>query len=126
MLKVLNILAIAYLAVAPGMNVDRLIHSVSLCRYTEPVQVAQADHCGHNHAPKPEPQQKECPHFDSDTPLATAMPVVHAQPEIAAALPVLNPPVLEIALPASAGRTSEDDPRPPPGPEHLRTVILLV
>jgi hypothetical protein len=131
MLKWLNILAIAYLAIAPGMDVGRLIHSVNLCRLADPVghsQVAEqpAHHCGHSHAPKPEPQEEECPHLHEVIVHATAMPVVQLQPVVAAALPALNPPVLELQSPVSACRVSEDAPRPPPGPPLFGTIILQV
>src|SRR5688572_1051096 len=102
MLKWLNILAIAYLAIAPGMDVGRLIHSVNLCRFADPVghnAVAEkpATHCGHNHQPtQPEPQEEECPHIHSVAAHTAAMPVAQLQPVVGAALPTLNPPVLEL------------------------------
>jgi hypothetical protein len=132
MLKWLNILAIAYLAIAPGMDVGRLIHSVNLCRFADPAghttTVAQADaHCGHNHKPtKPEPQEEECPHLHSVTVHTAAMPVAQLQPVEGAALPTLNPPVLEMQAPFSACHVSDDDPRPPPGPMLVGIVVLLV
>jgi hypothetical protein len=132
MLKWLNILAITYLAIAPGMDVGRLIHSVNLCRLADPVghatTVAQADTlCGHNHTPaRPEPQEEECPHLHSVTVHTAAMPVAPLQPVVGAALPTLNPPVLELQSPVSACRVSDDDPRPPPGLMLVGIVVLLV
>jgi hypothetical protein len=131
MLKLLNILAIAYLAIAPGMNVDRLIHAVNLCRFADPAghhqTIEASHHCGRSHAPRPEPEPRdECPHLHNVSVHATAMPVVQLQPVVLAATPTLNPPILEVREPASVTALAHDDPRPPPGPELVGIVILLV
>ncbi|MDC1141860.1 hypothetical protein OAU50_02110 [Planctomycetota bacterium] len=47
MRRFLGILVVLYLAMAPGMNVAQLLHSVSLCQYFQ-TQVSSND-CSHHH-----------------------------------------------------------------------------
>jgi hypothetical protein len=130
MLKCLNILAVAYLAAAPGMDVGRLIHSVNLCRFADPTSharsCAEAHECsGHSHEPQPEPE-KDCPHLHEVAVYAPAMAAAPLQSIVVAALPSLCIPVIGLYAPLYLCHFSDDDPRPPPGPELVGTVVLLV
>ena len=133
MLKLLNILVVAYLAIAPGMNVEAFIHSVNLCTYTAPQVAAEApahDHCGHDHGSPTEddaPEEHEhCPHVHQAIPPANVMPVVQVQSFDQLPCPALT----EVSTLSSGSAHKQapviDDSRPPPGPEIVATTILLI
>ena len=133
MIKLLNILAVAYLAIAPGMNVSRLLHAVDFCQYLEPhVVVAHVEthsDCTH-HTPKDqqptETPKDDCPHLTQLTVDMGAIPVV----SIVSSSTPLNPALCWIAeatvtctysLPASPG----DARAPPDTPRTGITQILI-
>ena len=130
MMNWLNILAVAYLAAAPGMDVGRLIHSINLCHFADPAShtlIGEGCHdcSGHDHAPTPEPKE-DCPHLHEVAVYAPAMAVAQLQSIEVAALPSPGLPVSELQAPLYICHVSDDDPRPPPGPDLVGTVVLLV
>lgn len=143
MVKLLNILVVAFLAVAPGMNVHVLIHSADLCAYIAPtvveitdgVQVeAEVTHCGHRHhcdtqqdQPKDNPDDHDgCPHICSSVAPATAAPVMQVRSFDAPAYPSAVCILLNHVEAAFPGGPKLDDSRPPPGPDGVATTILLI
>lgn len=133
MLKLLNILVVAYLAIAPGMNVEAFIHSVNLCAYTAPQVAAEAPsqtiHCGHNHscpAPDTPDEPEDCPHIHEAVPPANVMPVVQVQSFDQLPCPALNEVSTLAAGNAHTHVPATDDSRPPPGPDVVATTILLI
>jgi len=131
MMRLLNILAIIYLAAAPGMNVGQLIHAVDLCRLADPAghqQAVQAEsHCPH-HAPRPEPkpEPQDCPHMHEVAMPTPAMPAVQPVSTTSAALPALHLPLFEVLAPQIGLFAATDTVRPPPGPPLVGITILLV
>ena len=134
MLKLLNILVVAYLAVAPGMNVEVLIHSVNLCDYTAPQvateQPAQASHCGHDHGcPTQEdtPEETEgCPHIHQAVSPTTAMPAMQVQSFDDQPCPAVCEVSSLTPISVLAQVPVIDHSRPPPGPDLVATTILLL
>lgn len=129
MLKLLNILLAASLAVAPGLSVNGLLHSLSLCDLLAPEagHMRPAEyHCGHDHQkPQPEDKPTHCHHVDGVGQTVIA-PVLNLAPDYEAAPPraclvstsMLQPPVLLPALPK--------DPRPPPGEPRVGSTFILI
>ncbi|MBZ0136791.1 MAG: hypothetical protein K8I27_10500 [Planctomycetes bacterium] len=139
MLKLLNILIVAYLAIAPGMNVEAFIHSVNLCRVTAPkvMQEPVPAACAHAHCPTSQsddtreqsPQDQEpdsCPHLGSNVAPVNAMPAAVVQSFDMQACPVLvdysplSPPR------AAVSRPINNDAHPPPTATLKGITILLV
>ena len=133
MIKLLNILLAVSLAVAPGLSVDGLLHSLKLCdlltpesTHMRPASQAAAQHCGHEHQqPKPEDEPTDCHHVDGVA-QAQISPLLNLAPEYAPEPPHISlvnasmqqPPVLLPALPK--------DPRPPPGEPRVGTTFILI
>lgn len=133
MLKLLNILVVAYLAIAPGMNVEAFIHSVNLCAYTAPQVAAEVpaetNHCGHSHGcPSPDtPDEPEgCPHIHQTVAPANAMPAMQIQSFDEQPCPALNELHTVTLVSVAARSLLVDHSRPPPGPEIVSTTILLI
>jgi hypothetical protein len=130
MLKLLNILLAVSLAVAPGLSINGLLHSLELCDLLAPEtsHMRPAAHCAHHHQdtpPEPEDQPKDCNHVDGVSQSVIA-PVLGVAPDFQP-LPshtclvgtgMLQPPVLLPALPK--------DPRPPPGEPRVGSTLILI
>jgi hypothetical protein len=127
MVKVANILLAFFLALAPGMDATRLLHSLAACD-SAAEQVATQEHEGHHHhgeEPCNDRPQQECPHFKN---------FPHGSPVLALAAPVSvfipGPPVCATPLLSAAPQRvvckSSLDSRPPPGPPLVGCVKLLI
>lgn len=132
MVKLLNILLTVSLAVAPGLSVNGLIHSLSLCDllapdagHMRPAEPA-AQHCGHHHQqpqPQPDDEPTDCHHVDGVAQVVIAPPLSFSPeylppPVVLLGTGMLQPPVLLPALPK--------DPRPPPGETRVGTTFILI
>ncbi|MCZ7607383.1 MAG: hypothetical protein M5U25_15200 [Planctomycetota bacterium] len=133
MIKLLNILLAVSLAVAPGLSIDGLLHSLKLCdllapqaAHMRPAPQPAAQHCGHNHQqPEPEDEPSHCHHVDGVA-QSQLSPLLNTAPEYAPLPPhtcllstsMLQPPVLLPALPKN--------PRPPPLVPRVGTTLLLI
>lgn len=135
MIKLLNILLAVSLAVAPGLSIDGLLHSLKLCdlltpesTHMRPASQAAAQHCGHERQqPKPDPEDEptHCHHIDGVAQTQIS-PLLNLAPEYAPLPPhtglvstsMRQPPVLLPALPK--------DPRPPPGEPRVGTTFILI
>ena len=129
MLNLLNILAVVYVSLAPGMNVGRLLHAADLCRYIQTqteVHVANAQGCPCNHEKQEQAPEKDCPHLQNLPIDSGGMPAVQLTSTIELPNPALCFIVDSYVEPATATVTGTDDPRPPPGPPLVGTTILLV
>jgi hypothetical protein len=128
MLKLLNILVIAYLAVAPGMNVEVLLHSVELCHATESLAVQPPDaHAGcTHHAPVPdEPSEHSgCPHLTEAAAPSSVMPAVQPASSVELPCPYPGPAPEPRATDRSAGVSVLEDAQPPPWLGQTTILIL--
>ncbi|MCB9932079.1 MAG: hypothetical protein H6841_01515 [Planctomycetes bacterium] len=129
MIKLLNILLAVSLAAAPGLSVNGLLHSLSLCDLLAPQSSHMrpaARHCGHDHQqPQPEDEPTDCHHVDGVAQaviapaLSLALEYQSLPPQVClVGTDMLQPPVLLPALPK--------DPRPPPGEPRTGTTLILI
>ena len=131
MLKLLNILAITYLTIAPGMNVGSLLHAIEACRYFEPAAAAApAVHsCRHHQHPPGHDQDltpADCDHSHALPVESRVAPVV--APESIAAEAGFGFCCVFHPLHESAGHApcQLEDSKPPPGPPLVGTIVQLV
>ncbi len=127
MVKVANILLAFFLALAPGMDATRLLHSLAACD-SAAEQVEMQERGGHYHldkGPCNDRPQQECPHFKN---------FPHGSPVLALAAPVSvfipGPPVCASPLVSAAPQrlvcTSSLASRPPPGSTLVGCDKLLI
>jgi hypothetical protein len=117
MVRATNLLLALFIALAPGLSVSRLLHSLELCVYSPAPVTAQAA-CGHDHGDRPEPERHDpddCPHLQGVLQVPGAM-------NISVPVPFdLPPPPMATGVggriaPASRVFVAAVPDRPPTGP----------
>lgn len=125
MMKLANILMAAFLALAPGMDVVRLLHALEACGETAARVLAHHDHEHNDGQPCDDVPPQDCPHFKNVPHGSPAMSAAAPLSVILPAPPLCAAPVVHTA-PVSAQPVLDQDSRPPPGPPLVGCVKLLI
>lgn len=125
MLKLANILMAAFLALAPGMDVVRLLHALEACGETAARVLAHHDHEHNDGQPCDDVPPQDCPHFKNVPHGSPAMAVAAPLSVILPAPPMCAVPIVP-AAPAVSTIAVNLESRPPPGPPLVGCVKLLI
>lgn len=118
MVRLVSILAALYLAVAPGMNVASLLHSVELCHFF-------GAHAAHDHHEDEDdsPDRHDCPDCDNLIVERAVITTGAVQADLQAVEP------FRVVIPDASPRAAAGDPqsreRPPPWP-YVGVIRILV